>query len=106
MRLPIEREEQSGQESSFAFPLCGAVTSLPAPQPGVEQVPEGVTEHVEGIDGNRQAKPGPERQPGRLLHVLAPFPAEQTPPAGNPDGQPVSEKAQRGLGNDDTANVD
>ena len=105
VRLPIERIDQPGEEASFAFP-CGAVTTLTAPQPGVEQVPEGVTEHVEGVDGNRQATPRPERQPGCLLHVLPPFPAEQTPPAGNPDGQPVSEKAQRGLGNDDTANVD
>ena len=107
MRPSLLREgvEQPGEEASFAF-SCGAVTSLPAPYPGIEQVPDGVAEHVEGVDGNRQGKTRPERQPGRLLHVLPPFPTEQTPPAGNLDGQPLSEKAQRGLGNDDTANVD
>ena len=41
-----------------------------------------------------------------MLHVPASFPAEQTSPAGNLDGQPESEEAQRRLGNDDPANVD
>ena len=73
VRLPVERGDQSGQESSFAF--CGAIAALTAPQPRIEQVLEGISEHVEGVDDNRQAKPGPERQPGGLLHELAPFPA-------------------------------
>ena len=68
------------------------------------RIPHGITEHVEGVDGNRQENPWPERQPGRLLHVLPPFPAEQTTPAGNLDGQTESEEAQRRLGNDDAAN--
>ena len=106
LRLSIERIDQSGEESSFAFPHRGAVTALTSAQPGVEQVPEGVTEHVEGIDGNRQEKPRPERQPGRLLHVPSSFPAEQSPPTGNLDGQPKSQEAQRRLGNDDAADVD
>ena len=79
VRLPIERIDQPGEEASFAFP-CGAVTTLTAPQPGVEQVPEGVTEHVEGVDGNRQAKPRPQGQVRCHLHVLATFPAEQGQP--------------------------
>ena len=51
-----ERDDQSGQETSFAFPHRGTVTALPAPQPGVEQIPEGVqeqddhpAEHPEGF---------------------------------------------------------
>ena len=52
--LLSEGVEQSGEESFFAFHLCSAVTALTAPQPRIEQVPEGITEHVEGIDGNRQ----------------------------------------------------
>ena len=82
MRLPIERIEQSGQEASFAFHLRGAVTALIAPQPGIEQVPEGISEHVEGVDDQREEKPRPERQPGRLLHEPAPFAAEHRSPTG------------------------
>ncbi len=64
VRLPLEfRQEQPGQEASFAFPLCGAVTALTAPQPRIEHIPHGIAEHIEGVDDNRQAQPRPERQP-------------------------------------------
>ena len=53
--------DQSGQEPSSAFPRS-AVTALTAPQPRIEQIPHGVTEHVEGVDDNGQAKSRPERQ--------------------------------------------
>ena len=105
MRLPVERGEEPGQETPFAFSR-GAVTALSTAQSGIEQVPEGVTEHVEGVDGNRQAKPRPERQPGRLLHVLTPFPAEQTSPAGNLGGQTESQEAQRSLRHNHPPDVD
>ncbi len=62
VRIPVKRVDQSGQEASFAFPCRGAVTALPALQPGIEQVPEGLAEHVEGVDHNRQEKPRPERR--------------------------------------------
>ena len=101
-----ERIDQSGEESSFAFHLRGAVAALTALKSGVEQVPECVAEHVEGVDDNRQEKPRPEGQPGGLLHEPAPFPAEHPSPAGNLDRQPESQEAQRCLGNDDPANVD
>ena len=55
--LLSEGVEQSGEEASFAFLLCGAVTALTAPQPRIEQVPEGISEHVEGVDDQRQAEP-------------------------------------------------
>ena len=97
--LLSEGVEQSGEQASFAFHFRSAVTAASTPQSGVEQIPEGIAEHVEGVDGNRQAEPGPECQPWGYLHVLTPFPTEQTPPARNRGWQPVSEKAQRGLGN-------
>ena len=103
--LLVERVDQSGEEASFAF-LCGAVTALSATQPGVEQVSHRVAEHVEGVDDNRQEDTGPESQPRRHLHVQASFPAEHATPAGYLEGQPVSEEAQRRLGNDNPANVD
>ena len=101
VRLSIERVDQPGQETSFAFHPRGAITSLTALQPGIKQVPHRIAEHVEGVDDNRQAQPRPEGQPGGHLHVLTSFPAEQTSPAGNLDGQPESEEAQRCFGNDD-----
>ena len=55
-----ERIDQSGEESSFAFHLRGAVTALSAPEPGIEQIAHGIAEHVEGVDDNRQAKPRPQ----------------------------------------------
>ena len=58
--LLSEGVEQSGEESSFAFHLRGAVTALSAPEPGIEQIPEGIAEHVEGVDDNRQEKPRPQ----------------------------------------------
>ena len=68
VRLPIERINQPGEEASFAF-RSGTVTALTTSQSGIEQIAHGIAKHVEGIDGNRQAKPWPERQPGGLLHV-------------------------------------
>ncbi len=59
MRLLVERVDQPGEEASFAFRRC-AVTALSAAQSWVEQVPEGISEHVEGVDDNRQAKPRPQ----------------------------------------------
>ena len=55
--LLSEGVEQSGEEASFAFHLCGAVTALTTPQSRIEQVPEGISEHVEGVDDKRQAEP-------------------------------------------------
>ena len=66
VRLPFERVDQSGQEASIAFPLCGAVATLTAPQAGVEQIPHGVSEHVEAENDDRQAKPWPERSQGAI----------------------------------------
>ena len=55
-----EGVEQSGEESSFVFHHRSAVTALSAPEPGIEQIPEGVAKHVEGVDDNRQEKPRPQ----------------------------------------------
>ena len=106
MRLPFVGVDQSGEESSFTFHHCGTIAALTALQPGIEQVPEGISEHVEGVDDNRQAEPGPERQPGRLLHVLTPFYAEQTSPVGTAGGQPESEEAQRSQAEDVASDAD
>ena len=106
VRLPFERVDQSGQEASFSFPLCGAITALTAPQPRIEQVPHGIAEHVEGVDDNRQANPRPERQPRRRLHVSAPFPAEHPSPTGKVDGQTESQEAQRRLRHNHPPDVD
>ena len=37
MPLPVNRIDQPGQEASFAFHFRSVITSLTAPQPGVEQ---------------------------------------------------------------------
>ena len=52
----------------------GAEASAAAAEARVEQVADGVAEHVEAVDGERQAQAGPQRQPRRLLHVLAAVP--------------------------------
>ena len=78
--LLSEGVEQSGEQASFAFHFRSAVTAASTPQSGVEQIPEGIAEHVEGVDGNRQAKPRPPGQVRCHLHVLATFPAEQGQP--------------------------
>ena len=43
---------------------------------------------------------------GRYLHVLTPFPAEQTTPTGNLEGQTESQEAQRSLGDNHPVNID
>ena len=69
--LLSEGVEQSGEQAFFAFLLCGAVTALSTTKSGIEQIPEGISEHVETENDHRQAKPGPERQPkhARLFHA-------------------------------------
>ena len=99
----MERVDQSGEESSFAFPLRGAVTALTAPQSGIEQVPHGIAEHVDAVDHNRQADTRPDGQSRRDLHVLAPLSAEHASPAGNAGWQTEPQKAQGSLGHDDAA---
>ena len=63
------------------------------PQPWIEQVPHRVTEHVQTVDCNRQAKTRPQSQPWRRLHILTPFSAEHTSPARKVDWQTESEEA-------------
>ena len=106
MRLPVKRVDQSGEEASFACHLRSAVTALTAPQPGIQQIPHGIAEHVETVDDNRQAQAWPERQPRRRLHVSAPFPAEHPSPAGKVDGQTESQEAQRRLRQNHPPDVD
>ena len=74
MNLPFAGVEQSGEQASFAFLLCGAVTALDPAQAGIEQIPHRISEHVEGVDDQRQAKSKPERQ------ALAPSPCIDVPP--------------------------
>ena len=54
-----------------------------APEPGVEEVPHGVAEHVHTVNHHSQAKTRPKSQGWFHLHEKAPFMAEHTPPAGN-----------------------
>ena len=75
-----EGVEQSGEEASFAFPYR-PVTAHTAPQPGIEQVPHGIAEHVEGVDDKRQTKPRRECQPRRLHLVFLTFPTQHAVPA-------------------------
>ena len=55
----MERVDQSCEKASFSFPLCSAVTALSTPEPGIEQIPEGISKHVEGVDDNCQAQTRP-----------------------------------------------
>jgi len=98
--------DQSGEEAFFTFHHRSAVTALTTPEPGIEQVPEDISKHVEGVDDNCQAEPRPERQSRSHLHELPPFAAEHPSPVGNPDGQPESEETQRRLADNHRPDVD
>ena len=52
-----EGVEQPGEQAAFAFHHRSAVTALTTTKSRVEQVPEGISEHVEGVDDQRQAEP-------------------------------------------------
>lgn len=84
--------------------LCATCshTANSAPQPGVEQVPQGVAKHVYGVDYETQADSWPQSKPWGQLHVLAPFPAEHTTPASNIGREAEPEEAQRSLSQNDT----
>ena len=58
IRLPFERVDQPGQDASFAFHFRGTITALTTPHPGVEQVPDGIAEHIDSINHRHQAKTG------------------------------------------------
>jgi len=97
VHLPFEGVEQSGEKPSFVFHLCGAVTALSTTKSGIEQVPEGVTEHVEEVDDQREEKPRPESQPRCQLHVPAALAAQHATPTRDVLRQPEAEEAQRRL---------
>ena len=61
-----------------------------APEPRVEQVPDGIAKHVEPINDNSQEKSRPNRKPGGHFRILASFPGEQSSPTRSPDRQSES----------------
>ena len=91
VRLPFERIDHRGRETALAFFLHDAVTSLASAQAGIEQISRGVSENVETVDDHRQEKPGPECQPGGLLHQLVPLAAEIPSQLGRSALQPDEE---------------
>src|SRR5258706_12368831 len=54
--------------------------SAPAAQPRIEHVAEGVTQHVEAKDGQRDRRPRPEGHPRRAVHERAPGAREHGAP--------------------------
>ena len=69
MRLVDEIRKQRDRHAA-GDAICvsrGAMTLLSASEPGGEQVAHRVPEHGESVDDNRQAKPRPQGQAGRLL---------------------------------------
>ena len=70
----------SATASLLHIGLPAAVTSRATSQPRVEQVAHRVAEHVQTVHDNCQAEAGPQSQPRRHLHVLAPLPAEHAAP--------------------------
>jgi len=86
------------------FPFESSIAPATAPQAGVKQVSERVSEHVGAPDDDAQGKPGSERQRRDPLHVAASFPTEHPSPAGDSNGKPKPEEAQGSFGNDHVAN--
>ena len=76
---------------------------LPAPQPGVEQIAQGIAEHVEAEYCGAQRHPRPDGQPGGLIHVAQPLQAQHAAPGRMRWWHPEAEKAQRGLDEDEVA---
>ena len=66
-------------DSRVAFPLRSAETAHTTPQPGIEQITQGVAKHVEAEDGDHQGHPRPEGESRIGLHVLTSLPIEHPP---------------------------
>src|SRR5262245_35486328 len=49
-------------------------------QPGVQEVAEGVAEHVEAEDGEGERDGGPDGEPGRAVHVVEAVEREHAAP--------------------------
>src|SRR5258705_8540363 len=77
-----------------------------AAQARVEEVTQGVTQHVEAEDGERDRGPGPDRHPGGGVHVGAPGAGEHRPPRRVGRGNPEAEKGQGRLREDGPAEPD
>ena len=82
-KLDLFFTEKPGKESSFAFPLRSAETAHTTPQPGIEQIAQGVAKHVNAEDGDHQGQPRPEGESRIGLHVLTALPIEHPPPTLN-----------------------
>ena len=71
--------------------------ALAAPEPGVEQVPYSVAEHVHTIYDYSQADSRPKGQRWFYVYVFAPFTAEHSPPARNFKWQAKPKEAETSL---------
>ena len=91
MTLLIERVDQSGEESFFAFPR-GAITALTAPLFWVEQVSEGISKHAYSVDDKAQRQTRPYCQPGPPQHIRDPFRTKHAPQLGVGGGMPRPRK--------------
>ncbi len=75
-----------------------AETSRPPFQSGVEQVAQGVAEHVDTEHDDGQTDTGPQGQPGGLQHVFAAFQTEHAAPTGLGWRNAESEETDFGFG--------
>src|SRR5262245_1757190 len=76
-------------------------SSSTALQPGVQQVAEGVAEHVEAEDGEGERDGGPDGEPGRAVHVVEAVEREHAAPRRMGRRHAEAEEREAGLGEDD-----
>jgi len=86
----------------FSEKITG-VTAEAASKSGVEEVAQGVTEHISAIDDDTEGEAWEDRHPGSLNHIAAGAPAEHTAPAGSRGRDTVAEEADTGFGEDSAA---
>ena len=88
-RLPPD--DRPGAGACGDLPLLGASigteTTHTALQPGIEQVSERITEHIQTVDHHRQGEARPDGQPWRQLHEPAPVVAQHPSPAWRHSGE-------------------
>jgi hypothetical protein len=85
---------------------CLVVPGVPseaASESGVEQVTQGIAEHISAVDDDTQCQTGEDSHPGCLYHVAAGVTAEHAAPAGKRGRDAIADEADTSLCEDSAA---
>src|SRR5262249_35580081 len=96
-RPPKTLHTEAATRSVVVLPQAAQRSHLAAPQPGIQEVAQRVTQHVERQHDDADRYAGKDRQIGRRLQISRTLAAQHRAPGGSRRRSSQPEKAQRGL---------